>query len=112
MRPALTILLLPLLAACDEEMPRTPVERGRQVYRLVCLSCHGLDPRQDGTQGPAIAGSSRELLAARVLRAEYPPGYRPKRDTGNMAAFPYLADRIDDLFAYLQAAAQPALEDR
>jgi len=36
-----------------------------------------------------------------VLRAEYPPGYTPKRDTHLMPAQPFLASQVDALAAYL-----------
>lgn len=51
--------------------------------------------------GPAIAGSSQELIEARIMRAEYPPGYEPKRDTGLMPAQPFLRPQIESLAAYL-----------
>jgi mono/diheme cytochrome c family protein len=66
-----------------------------------CIACHAQDPSQDGALGPAVVGSSRELLEARVLRAEYPPGYTPKRDSQIMIALPHLANEIDALHAYL-----------
>jgi hypothetical protein len=44
----------------------------------------------------------RELLEARILRADYPAGYKPKRDTRQMVAFPQLAPHIDALAAYLK----------
>ena len=50
--------------------------RGRQVYAANCTACHHVDPTLDGTMGPAIAGSSRELLVARVLGGDYPSGYQ------------------------------------
>jgi len=49
-----------------------------------------------------VKGSSRELLEARVLRGEYPPGYTPKRDTAIMQPVPQLARTIPDLAAYLR----------
>ena len=55
----------------------------------------------DGTLGPAVAQSSRALVEARVLRAEYPPGYTPKRDTATMPALPFLAPEVPYLAAYL-----------
>jgi len=59
--------------------------------------------------GPAIAGASEELLLARVVRGEYPPGYVPKRpDSGAMARFPQLEGQIPALAAYLAAVEEPA----
>lgn len=75
--------------------------RGKAVYDGVCIACHNPNPALDGSLGPANAGASRELLEARVLRAEYPPGYTPKRQSKAMPPMPHLADKIDDLTAYL-----------
>ena len=52
--------------------------------------------------GPAIKGSSRELLEAKILRGTYPPGYTPKRPSAVMQPMPHLASAIPDLAAYLQ----------
>ena len=99
------------LAACSEDGPgedellSDAARRGKQVY-INCIACHGADPTRDGPVGPAIAGASRELIEARVLRGEYPSGYSPKRDTAQMPPMPYLAPRIDDLAAYLREVAE------
>jgi mono/diheme cytochrome c family protein len=97
--------MLILLFACTSQ-PQAPAdplaERGRSVYVQQCIACHNVDPAQNGALGPAIQGSSRELLEARVLHAAYPPGYTPKRTTTTMVALPQLADDIDALAAYLQ----------
>jgi len=66
-----------------------------------CTACHSPDPTRDGTMGPAIAGSSPELVEARVVRAEYPPGYTPKRDTKLMPAQPFLKADVPAIAAYL-----------
>src|SRR5712691_8674019 len=81
----------------------TPAQRGEVVYRTNCASCHGPDPNQPGALGPAIAGSPRALIEARVLHRSYPPGYRPKRHTHLMQPLPWMAAHIDDLTAYLDA---------
>jgi mono/diheme cytochrome c family protein len=86
----------------------TPVERGRIIYMANCLECHHADPNLPGTQGPPIAGSSRALVAARVLHLAYPPGYRPKRNTHKMRAIPTLAPEIGNITAFLQAAQEPS----
>jgi len=71
-----------------------------------CTQCHNPDPTKAGTQGPDIAGSSRELIADRLLHLSYPPGYKPKRTTHAMKPMPELASKIDDLTAYLAEAAK------
>ncbi len=75
--------------------------KGRRVYMATCISCHNPDPSKDGPIGPAIKGSSRELIEARVLHQSYPPGYTPKRNTALMPKQPQLANDISDLAAYL-----------
>jgi mono/diheme cytochrome c family protein len=77
-------------------------EKGRQVYLAQCTACHHPDPAKDGTMGPAVKGSSPALLEARVLRAAYPPGYRPKRDSKVMPPRPDLARSVPDLAAFLR----------
>jgi mono/diheme cytochrome c family protein len=92
-------------ASCGEAKKNdtTASERGRRVYLANCTACHNTDPALPGAIGPAVAGSQRELIEARVLRAEYPPGYTPKRPTHAMVALPHLAGSIDDLTAYLSS---------
>jgi mono/diheme cytochrome c family protein len=105
-----TTLVATLAVACSEAPDAAGtsplVEQGERVYRNVCIACHAGDPTQDGAVGPAIAGASRELLEARVVRGEYPPGYTPKRASNAMPRFEYLADQVDALAAYLTAAAE------
>ncbi|PYM60076.1 MAG: cytochrome C [Candidatus Rokuibacteriota bacterium] len=90
------------LAGCGPSGSPTALERGRQVYQANCTSCHALDPAQDGPVGPAVKGSSQELLETRVLRGTYPPGYTPKRPSAIMQPLPNLAGSIPDLAAYLK----------
>ncbi len=87
-----------------ETAPAEPVDlaaRGKRVYMANCIACHSQDPAIDGALGPAVAGSSRELVEARVLRAEYPEGYTPKRPSKVMIALPHLEGEIDALTAFL-----------
>ena len=74
---------------------------GRQVYMANCIACHAADPSKDGPLGPAIAGSTLELLTARVLSTQYPPGYAPKRTTKIMTPLPFLKGNLKDLEAFL-----------
>jgi mono/diheme cytochrome c family protein len=96
-------LLAALIAGCSEPEHISPeAERGRKVYAANCVSCHNVDPSKPGPVGPAVKGASRELIEERVMRAAYPPGYKPKRDTKLMVPFAHLADKVDDLAAYLR----------
>ena len=97
-------LLLPfvlLLVACAQD-GNDPAARGKQAYLAECIACHNPDPSKDGPVGPAIKGSPRELLEARILRASYPPGYTPKRNTSLMPPLPKVASKIPDLAAFLR----------
>ena len=76
--------------------------KGKQSYMANCIACHNPDPAKDGAVGPAIKGSSAELVKMRVLEAKYPAGYKPKRDTNLMPPLPHLAGNIDDLVAFLK----------
>lgn len=75
--------------------------RGKVTYNSSCTACHNPDPKKPGSMGPEVYGSTRELIEARVLRAEYPQGYKPKRTTKSMVPLPHLKNDIDALAAYL-----------
>jgi len=77
------------------------VGRGRQVYLTNCTACHAQDPSQPGPVGPEVGSSSLELLRAKVLRNEYPPGYSPKRDTKAMIPLVHLEPELEALAAFL-----------
>jgi mono/diheme cytochrome c family protein len=96
-------LAFAVLAGCGPSAPKTPAQQGKIVYMTNCVVCHNPDPNLPGSQGPAIAGSSRALIEARVLHLSYPPGYTPQRKTHGMRAFPQLAGQIDNLAAFLQS---------
>jgi mono/diheme cytochrome c family protein len=104
-RRVLAVLLLTVgSAGCSGQGSglSAQAERGRQIYAGQCTSCHSPDPAQNGPLGPAVKGSSRALIEARVLRGVYPPGYTPKRPSAIMQPMPQLAGSIDDLAAYLR----------
>jgi mono/diheme cytochrome c family protein len=97
-----------VLSACtedsktsDETVRAADAEYGRRLYLAQCISCHNSNPSKDGPIGPAVKGSSEALLEARVLRASYPPGYTPKRNTKVMPPQPFLKSAIPDLAAFL-----------
>jgi mono/diheme cytochrome c family protein len=97
----LGVALVGLGCAPDDATLSPLALEGQRVYRNVCIACHNGDPNLDGSPGPAIAGSSRALLEARVIHGTYPPGYQPKRSSAAMPRFAFLADKIDALAAYL-----------
>jgi mono/diheme cytochrome c family protein len=101
--PLLGVLLLS--GACADETG-DPAARGERVYLASCIACHNPDPSLDGVMGPAVTGASLELLEARLLRAGYPDGYRPKRETSLMQALPYLKSDLPALAAYLAVATE------
>lgn len=78
-------------------------ERGEQIYRANCYTCHGVDPAHDGLLGPTITGSSRALLKIRLEKGgrHYPKGYKPKRTTTVMPPQAHLIKNLDDLLAYI-----------
>lgn len=95
----------------ETEKPTTPalltqeqlVSKGKISYLNNCIACHHADPSKDGAIGPAIKGSSLELLEARIMMAKYPTGYTPKRNTGSMVALPHLKEDIPAIHAYLNS---------
>lgn len=118
MFPARSPILLLAISACllsvwvfsCDKKPSAPLteaqalfERGKIVYQANCIACHNSDPSKAGSVGPAIRGSSKELIEARILHAAYPPGYQPKRDTHLMPPLPHLAKDIEALARFLSA---------
>ncbi len=102
----LIVLLTLAASACSknsEQSGQSPDwKRGRAVYVANCVACHNNDPSKDGPIGPAIKGSPPELVESRVLRTQYPPGYKPKRNTQVMPTFPFLKTEIPYLVVYLR----------
>ena len=105
---------LALATACSrasEDAPRSAAlspaaAEGRQVYAANCTACHNQDPSQAGALGPPVAGSSAELLEAKVLHGEYPSDYLPKRASHAMVPLPHLAKEIPALAAYLASVSK------
>jgi mono/diheme cytochrome c family protein len=105
------LLLLILLSGCTKkgDSPQEPlsgeqlVARGKSIYALNCIACHAVNPAKDGAMGPAVFGSSMELLEARIMRGAYPEGYKPKRTTRQMAAITHLEKELGALHAFLNA---------
>lgn len=77
------------------------IEKGRTVYAANCTSCHGAEPKNEGALGPALVGSSEELLEKRVLYGTYPENYKPKRLSKIMQPLPFLKGDIKALYAYI-----------
>lgn len=93
--------------APGETKPVDLVEQGRSVYLSACTACHNVDPTKDGSLGPAIAGSSLELIEHRLISGDYPANYKPKRETRIMVKLPHLKNEIPALHAYLGSLVKP-----
>ena len=80
---------------------------GRTTYVSLCASCHNSNPNLAGSLGPDVAGSSLELLRAKILLGSYPEGYTPKRKSQAMAKIPLSEDKLLALAAYLEQVKKP-----
>ena len=79
-------------------------QKGQVLYNTTCTTCHNQNPKLDGPIGPAIVGSSLELLKLKITKGEYPAGHKPKRDTKIMTLMPQLSDSdIKAIHTYLQS---------
>jgi mono/diheme cytochrome c family protein len=96
------VLVTLALASCGDRGGDPAAERGRQVYLAQCTACHASDPGQNGPIGPAVRGSTKPLLEAKILKGTYPPGYTPKRPSTVMQPMPQLGASLDDLAIYLR----------
>jgi mono/diheme cytochrome c family protein len=109
MRRAALLIALALFACSEEAPPLDPqaelLARGEKTYLRDCIACHAKNPNEAGPVGPPIAGSSLELIEAKVLRNEYPPGYTPKRDSKAMVPLVHLEPELPALAAFLGEAA-------
>ncbi len=100
--PLVWLALTVTMGGCSDGGLSPVAERGRQAYLANCVACHNTDPAQPGPVGPALKGSPRELLEAKVLNGSYPPGYAPKRPTNVMVPIPAVAPEIAALAEYLR----------
>ena len=80
-----------------------PARRGHTLYAIHCASCHSPDPSRDGALGPALKGSSLDLIRVKVQRGEYPPGYVPKRATKIMQKLPLSDADLAAIHAFLNS---------
>jgi mono/diheme cytochrome c family protein len=96
-------------AGCGGGSGDDPAARGRAVYLANCVACHHTNPKLAGPVGPPLAGSSRALIEAKVMRNEYPPGYTPQRSTRAMVPLPHLEADLDALAAYLGSIAPASI---
>ncbi|MCE3259886.1 MAG: cytochrome [Bacteroidetes bacterium] len=90
-------------AAAASSSEEQLVARGQTIYKMNCIACHNPDPAVEGPTGPSIKGSSLELVQLRVLKAQYPEGYKPKRDTKVMPPLPHLEKEVPAIHAFLNA---------
>jgi len=74
---------------------------GKAIYNTDCIACHNANPRLPGAIGPDNYGSSLELVRLKVLKGEYPSGYKPKRTTKEMPEFESYGNDIEAIHFYL-----------
>ncbi|PJZ71057.1 cytochrome C [Leptospira perolatii] len=102
----LVLIFVAIQSQCKGNQSLSPEEllkeKGKSLYLSNCASCHNMNPSIDGSVGPAIFGSSFELLKARIREGSYPPGYTPKRTSAVMPRFPYGDEEIKALEAFLK----------
>ena len=99
---AASLLAAVFLGGCADSGRDALAERGRQVYLAQCIQCHNANPALAGPVWPPVKGGSQELLDAKIVRGEYPPGYKPQRPTKVMPPQPTLAPDVPALAAYLK----------
>lgn len=94
-----------LFTFCKPEQPLDPAaqkrKRGKTIYALNCTACHNSDPALEGPVGPSVKKSDFALLKAKLLKGEYPPGYKARRSTKSMTLFAMSNDEIAALAAFL-----------
>jgi mono/diheme cytochrome c family protein len=96
------ISLVVLIGTSCSKSEDEKVKLGRITYLAQCISCHNANPALEGALGPAVKGSSLELLKAKIRRASYPEGYKPKRDTRIMRPLPLTEEEIVALAEFLK----------
>lgn len=89
-------VILLVLTSCS-----VATNRGRYLYNVHCTVCHNSDPELDGSLGPALKGSSANLLALKLLEGTYPRSYKPKRTTRIMPKYFMSLEDIIYLEEYL-----------
>ncbi len=105
---SLGLVAILLLPSCSKQAPEYLSEEGKKgwkVYQKECTICHHQNPNLPGLtnpSGPAITGSSEELVSMRVLKGKYPKGYTAKQEGNSMTVLPHLKNDIGVLTKYLQ----------
>lgn len=102
---AFFIVSLPACKKSEAIIPLSSLEvKGKNIFIENCLNCHNPNIARPETIGPNIAGSSIEVVTARVLRAQYPEHYLFKRKSHLMPAFPQLEKDIPAIHAYVNSS--------
>ena len=122
-RYCFVLILFFLIVGCDKKVPKQEVSelqlendindrsitligdsaKGKAIYYLNCIACHSLDPKKQGSIGPQIYGSSKDLLSKKILFGKYPKNYKPKRSGVAMPIMPDLEREIINIHAFLNA---------
>ncbi len=108
MKKLVLIGIVLLLTQCKKSTENlSPEEKlkadGRSLYITNCIACHSALPEQDGSVGPALKGTSFEILKEKIVNGRYPEGYKGKRPiSGSMPKFAFTDDQIRSIEAFLK----------
>jgi len=89
------LVLLWFLVSCKAPDP------GQALYTANCTSCHNSNPTFMGPIGPALKGSSWQLVQVKTTYGTYPKGYMPKRATNMMPQFKFTPEQILQITDYI-----------
>jgi mono/diheme cytochrome c family protein len=75
----------------------------KSLFISKCVMCHNVNPTKPGSIGPAISGSSLELIKLKTQKRQYPKGYVPKRKTKVMPIVKLTEQEIKLIHSYLNS---------
>ena len=75
----------------------------KTLFISKCAMCHNVNPTKPGSIGPAISGSSLELITLKTQKRQYPKGYVPKRKTKVMPIVKLTEKEIKSIHSYLNS---------
>lgn len=78
-------------------------DEGQIIYKTVCSKCHNVNPTKQGSIGPELFTTPKEVFKTKVITGTYPTSYTPKRKTRIMPKFKNLTNKIDSIYKYIRS---------